>query len=214
MNSLTDIHKNFITITVRHPLVFYVKKIKLILLFCLLAGSVLPIVSCNTWNKEEDLSGFEQDNAVRYDSLFFGIHFNMTREAFFDYCFEMNQKGLFFQSPNGTEVQYKFKDEFKYPVVFNFYPDLRDTTIHEVRSSFYYETWTPFQKKFSADSLQLEVVDLLEDWYGGSFDKIRNPQAILGAIYEKTDGNRKITVSNNIDSRKVEVRFEDLSKTE
>ncbi len=154
------------------------------------------------------------ESKVRYDSLFFGIHFNMSREDFFEHCFAMNQQGIFFQNPNGTEVQYKFENEFKYPVVFDFFPNMADSSIHELRGNLYYQHWTPYQKKYAADSLQLEVVGLFEKWYGRPFIKMPHPQELLGDTFVKIDGNRKISIYNNIDNRKVEVWFVDLSKKE
>ena len=182
--------------------------------FLFVLSLLLWMGACNPKNKYEEMVQAALSSNIRYDSLFFGLYFNMTPHAFFEHCFEMNQKGLFFQSPNGTEVQYTFENEFQYPVIFNFFPNLKDSTIHELRGHLYYQHWTPYQKKYSADSLQREVVALFEKWYGDPFIKIPHPQALLGNIYVKIDGNRKISIYNNLDNRKVEVWFVDLSKTE
>ena len=180
----------------------------------LLLSLLLLTCACTPKNKYEEMVEAGLASKVRYDSLFFGLHFNMTADEFFQHCFEMNQQGIFFQNPNGTEVQYKFKNEFKDTVIFNFFPNLENKAIHELRGHLYYQHWTPYQKKYSADSLQLEVVELFERWYGGTFVKIPNPQELLGDIYVKIDGNRKISIYNNLDNRKVEVWFVDISKIE
>lgn len=195
----------------RDQLIQFPKTCWSLILFCLMVSSIFSgLTGCDPLRNEEENTALATDQQVRYDSLFLGIYFNMGSEEFFDYCFEMNQKGLFFQSPDGREVQYKFKDEFTKPVVFTFFPEFSEASIHRVKGYFYYDNWSPFQKQYTADTLQPEVVKLLEHWYDGNFTKTPHPQPILGNIYEKQDGNRKITVYNNIDSRKVEVVFEDL----
>jgi hypothetical protein len=61
----------------------------------LLAGA------CNPKNKYEEMVEAGLVIKVRYNSLFFGLHFNMTPHDFYEYCFEMNQQGIFFQNPIG-----------------------------------------------------------------------------------------------------------------
>lgn len=187
--------------------------IKYILYLYLFSAGVSTWLSgCSKSNEYYAILEEEVGSGMRYDSLFYGLHFNMTSPQFYDHCFEMNQQGIFFQNNMNAEVQIVFNEEFEYPVVFNFFPNLEKSLIQELRGHFYYKNWNGFNKKFSAGNLQLELVTTMEKWYGGRpFIKVSHPQEFIGDAYVKIDGNRRITLYNNIDSRKVEVWYTDLN---
>lgn len=169
-------------------------------------------IGCSKSYEYNEILEEEMARGIRYDSLFYGLHFNMTSQQFFEHCFEMNQQGIFFQNNMNSEVQIMFNDEFKYPVVFNFFPNLEKSLIQELRGHFFYKNWNGYDKNYSAQSLQLELVTAMEKWYGGRpFIKVSHPQKYIGDAYVKIDGNRRITLYNNVDSRKVEVWYTDLS---
>ena len=70
--------------------------------------SLLLIIGCRKNMTYDDILERELAKDVRYDSLFYGIHFNMTTPAFLAHCFEMNQQKIFFQYGVGSEVIVKF----------------------------------------------------------------------------------------------------------
>ena len=155
----------------------------------------------------------ELKRGVRYDTLFHGLHFNMTSNRFYEYCFEMNQQGLFFQHGGSEEIIIKYNKDFKYPVEFVFYPKFEEEQITELKGHFYYPMGTGFNKEFYAPGLQLELVKKIEEWYGGrSFLKVQGPNQYSGDAYAKIDGNRQIMLWNHSDNHQVMILFSDLTK--
>ena len=155
----------------------------------------------------------ELDRGVRYDTLFHGLHFNMTSTHFYEHCFEMNRQGLFFQNSGAEEIIIKYDKDFKHPVEFIFYPDFEREQIAELSGYFYYPQGNGFNKEFYASRLQLELVKKLEEWYGGRpFLKVPGPDQYTGDAYVKIDGNRQIMLWNHSGNHRVLILFADLTK--
>ena len=151
----------------------------------------------------------ELNRGVRYDTLFHGLHFNMTSTLFYEHCFEMNRQGVFFQHGGAEEIIIKYDQDFKYPVEFIFYPEFENEQITELSGHFYYPMGTGFNKEFFAPKLQLEI----EEWYGGRpFLKVPGPDQYSGDAYAKIDGNRQIMLWNHSDNHRVMILFSDLTK--
>lgn len=148
----------------------------------------------------------------RVDSIFFGIHFGMTKKDFFAHCWEMNKKGDLI---DGTDdmgnmyVLYKLRKELKYPAAMNFYPDFNADTIWKMRVNIHYEGWASWNKYLYADRLLPDVLALYNKWYssGNSFIQINDKEK--GTIYVKVDGNRRITIGKYSDMI-VKVDFTDM----
>ena len=161
----------------------------------------------------EEIVARELSSGERHDSLFMGIHLNMHMQTFYDHCFEMNQKGLFFKKPGSVDVMYTFEEDFSAPVEFVFFPHGGHVLIQEVRGHMIYKKWTPFTKEFNAEKLQEELKEKMEEWYGGRpFIKMDHPQGYWPYSYVKIDGNRKIQLYRSFDDSKVEVVFENLDR--
>ncbi|MES1225542.1 MAG: hypothetical protein ABUT20_59230, partial [Bacteroidota bacterium] len=90
-----------------------------------------------------------------------------------------------------------------------FYPDFMNGKIAEMRVSFSYAGWAPWNKNLFADSLLPKVLLLYNKWYkgGNPFITIKDKQK--GNIYIKIDGNRRITVGK-ADDMTVKVNYTDL----
>ncbi len=173
----------------------------------------LLFMGCSKTMTYEDVLAEELAKDVRYDSLFYGIHFNMTTPAFLDHCFEMNQKKIFFQYGAGSEVIVKFDEEFKFPVEFKFSPNLEKHLIQKLQGRFLYIGRNPFNNERGSDVLILDLVRQMEVWYGGrKFIKISPVDKWLTDRYVKIDGNRKITLEQNLVTGEVQVLFEDLKR--
>ena len=155
----------------------------------------------------------ELNLGVRYDTLFNGLHFNMTSTRFYEHCFEMNQQGVFFQYGGSEGISIKYDQDFKYPVEFVFYPKFEKEQITELKGHFYYPQGNGFNKEFYAPRLQLELVKKIEEWYGGRpFLKVTGPDQYSGDAYAKIDGNRQIMLWNHSDNHQVMILFSDLTK--
>jgi hypothetical protein len=154
----------------------------------------------------------EEMGHKRVDSIFFGIHFGMTKRVFFTHCWEMNKKGIFTDGNDGLGnmyVLYKLGKELKYPAALNFYPDFNDSSICKMRVTIQYDGWAPWNKHLYADSLLPDVLTLYKKWYsdGNSFIQINDKKK--GTIYVKVDGNRRITIGKYNDML-VKVDYTDM----
>ncbi len=189
------------------------KKIQTIWILCSVGLPLLVMMSCTRTQTYEEVLAEELAKDVRYDSLFYGLHFNMTTPAFLEHCFEMNQQKIFFQDGVGSLIIIKFENEFKYPVEFKFFPNLEKNLIQELRGSFLYQGRNPFKKDRGSDVLIVDVVKQMEKWFGGrKFIKVPASEAWLPDTFVKIDGNRKITLVQNQVSGAVEVYFYDLKR--
>lgn len=186
---------------------------KLSLVIVLLLG-ICCFFACNSKSKYHQTVERELASGVRYDSLFFGFHFGMSSKDFYDHCWKMNKKGSFRQGATNHTVWAKI-EELDHPAGMDFYPNFYEDKIAGMPVTFTYDSWAPWNKHLGADSLKLDVVELLEKWYGKGFIKIKNPAKLklAGDAYVKVDGNRRITVYNK-DDTKVIVDYIDLTKKE
>ena len=172
----------------------------------------LILSSCTSFQSYEGVLEQEMARGVRYDSLFYGLYFNMPSEQFFEHGFNMNRQGIFFQYSGQQKIKIEYPDEFSYPVEFVFYPLFEKDVIRGLEGYYSYTAWNGFNKAYFAENLQLELVKKLEEWYGGrSFLKLTDPSSLSGDVYVKIDGNRQISLSNSFDHHRVEILFTDLS---
>ena len=162
--------------------------------------------------KYEKIEKTELATGVRYDSLFKGIYLSMSRKAFMDHCFNMNLQGEFRQGgiKNGTWVEYKLKNEMKYPAAINFFPKFKNNVITEMDASIYYDHASFPDKVFNSDSLLYDVLHLMEDWYGPGFIKIQSPYFYKDDVFVKVNGNRRITLYQDQSEHIINLWFVDL----
>lgn len=152
----------------------------------------------------------ELAHGQRVDSLFFGIHLGMSSKQFYAHCWEMNKKGLFTDGENNTAVLYKLdNNELDHPASMNFYPAFYQDKLHNMRVTYNYDAWAPWNKHLFADSLQLKVLELYTAWYKGGNSFIKMEDKKRGTIYVKVDGNRRIIIGKYDDVR-VKVDYSDL----
>lgn len=174
----------------------------------LLIISGLIISGCTTRSKYERLLKHELASGIRNDSLFMGLYLGMPEKDFYTHCWELNQKGVIKQGPNNMTVEYIMKKELKFPASMNFYPNFVDSKISEMPVKFQYTGWAPWNKKLSADSLQLDVLKYIIGKYGDNFIKIDHPER--GSAFVQVKGNRRITVFKK-DDMSVWTIFTDLT---
>ena len=167
-------------------------KIK-ILIFSIL---LFLIYSCNKTEKKNlaEIEKQEVATGIRHDSLLVGLNFGMTKEAFLDYCWGMNKKGLF-REGEGKTVEYILgKREVKYRIQMNFYPTFSDNKITELPIRFKYMDMDIFNPLMKTDKLFKEVKKYIEDVFGGGF--FMSPIPTGGKGYVKVEGNRRIMIIN------------------
>ena len=154
----------------------------------------LFLFSCVQKGPYQEMLDRELSSNVRADSIFLGFSFGMPRKEFYASCWEMNKEGILIQGPNNLSVQYYLDDELPMPAYMRFYPQFDDSgKIYSMPIEFLYETYAPWNKSTSSDSLILEVKNLFENWYGGEFIKVVDQEGAR-QVYVKMDGNRRIRI--------------------
>ena len=166
---------------------------------------VVALASCTSdYHKKvnEELA-----SGVRYDSLFLGLKFGMSNKEFYTHCWELNRQELIMQGAENTTVKYDL-DGLNFPAEMNFYPDFYEDKIFQMPVTIAYEAFAPWNPALSADTLQLDVLNLFEKWYGEGFMKVESPER--GTAYVKVDGNRRITIFK-LDELDIHVLYTDLN---
>jgi len=158
----------------------------------ILLGVLIVFSQCSKKARYESMVKAGLESGVRHDTLFLGLYLGMSSEEFYKKCWELNKQGLVRQGEGNATVLYVLKDELKSPVDVNFYPTFYEDSIYEMPVNFKYKAWTPWDKRFSGDSLQTELVGLYKSWYGPGFMEINHPER--GKAYVKVDGNRRISI--------------------
>jgi hypothetical protein len=179
-------------------------KMSRIIFFALI---VLVTIGCGKKARYDRMVKRELASGERYDSLFFGIYFGMTSKDFYTHCWKLNQKGLIRQGEHNLSVEHNF-EKLKHSAKMNFYPNFHEEKIFEMPVRFQYTGWAPWSKHLWSDSLQMDVLGLLENWYGEGFMEVEHSKH--GSAFVKVDGNRRITLfKKGFDE--VYVIFTDLS---
>ncbi|MCK6617905.1 MAG: hypothetical protein L6Q51_09685 [Cyclobacteriaceae bacterium] len=169
---------------------------------------VITVYACRQ-SEYERLVSSELARNVRYDSLFLGLRFNMSSKEFYSACWEMNKQGLIMQGPGNLSVQYQLDSSQMRSLTYMwFYPDFKNDSIYKMPVEFQYVYWSPVFQPLSADSLLVDVKNLFEKWYGGSF-LYQESKDGLQKVWVKVDGNRRIRLyKKNIST--VSAEFLDL----
>ncbi|HMO40166.1 MAG TPA: hypothetical protein PKC76_11145 [Saprospiraceae bacterium] len=162
-----------------------------------ISASILSILALTFWHCNSPTAEYERmvrkalASGERQDSLFLGVYLGMTSKDFYAHCWELNRQGLVKEGPANASVQYYLPDT-EPPIRMLFYPVFQDDKIHEMSLEFTYIGWAPWNRQFYADKLQVELLGILESWYGQGF--IRLESASSKELYVKIDGNRRISL--------------------
>lgn len=178
-----------------------------------IAVSLITIfTACNSNSSDirayQKLVDHELGRNVREDSIFMGIYLGMPSKDFYAHCWNMNRQGLFTNGSNNTSVLWKMPAAFDHPVEVNFYPSFHDGKIFKMWATFNYEAWAPWNKHLTSDSLKMGVMELMKKWYGDK-NIVELKDTVMGNIFVKVDGNRRITIGR-YDDIKIKVDYTDL----
>lgn len=178
-------------------------------IFLALSLIVIASIGCNQKSQYERKVEAELKKDVRNDSLFLGYYLGMARDEFYNYSWELNKKRIIKEGTGNQSVEYKIKEELPYKATMNFYPEFRDKKVSKMRVKFSYDAWAPWNKNLSADSLIIDVKELMKEWYGNGFFKVNSP--VFGPTFVKIDGNREMAIYKTNDNVFVNVIFSDLT---
>ena len=148
----------------------------------------------------------ELASGVRYDSLFFGLKLGMTRKEFFDRCWELNRSGIVWQSNLNNAVRYKI-DGFKHEAKMDFYPNFYKNKVFQMPVEFQYVGWNPVSQSVSYDSLELEVLNQIKEWFGTDVMKMEKSPGHYAWVW--VHGNRRILLTK-LNDQTAKVIFTDL----
>ncbi len=162
----------------------------------------LLVIGCDQRSAYDRIVARELATGARFDTLFLSYALGMSKQAFYDSSWALNRRGLVMQGPQNQNVQYKLPEALPYPATMLFYPDFSADRIYQMRVRFGYDDWAPWAKRLSSDSLQLDVLALLERWYGKGFFEHGSTVTAFGPQrqFVKVDGNRRILVMKYSDT--------------
>jgi hypothetical protein len=160
----------------------------------LIFSFILCLVACKNEPKLsiQDIEKREMARGVRYDSLLLGLSLGMPAKEFYLRCWDLNKQGIIREGNTNMTVMYKLTEGLKYQAYLNFYPNFYNDKIYEMPYVISYVGWSPWRTDNQPESLQLDVVKLLEKWYGTGFIRVYDLKR--GLTFVKVDGNRRIKV--------------------
>ncbi len=165
---------------------------------------ILLLSNCQT--DYEKMESRELAKGIRNDSIFYGLYFGMPREKFFAHCWDLNQKGIL---RGDTKVHVLIDTTLTHnPLDMEFYPDFHETKIYQMPINFQYTNWAIWNPSTHADTVLVDVLNIMERWYGKGFIKIQHPEK--GDLWAKVEGNRRIVIRKK-DERSVGVNISDLT---
>ena len=176
-------------------------KLIYLLIFCM--GIIF---ACNKKSEYRLMVEKELSKGVRHDSLFLGYELGMSRSDFYSYSWDLNKKKLVRQGPSNSSIEYEL-EELPHPATMYYYPEFKDDKVYLMKVVISYDGWAPWNPELGSDSLQVDVVNLLENWHGTGF--IERNLNKNGPNYVKVDGNREISVSKMTETS-VSVIYKDL----
>ena len=187
-------------------------RIRFFILSCLVLSLILTGCTRSNEAKYKRYEKNELAKGIRQDSLFKGLYLKMPLKEFRTYSFDMNIKGEFKQggqkSPNWVQTELT---EMSYPATLTFYPQFKEDSINEMNAAIYYENAVYKDGVFESDSLMLDVLQLLDNWYGGETFKIKSPIFYKEDVYVKVNGNRRITVFPDATGQIINLWYVDLT---
>jgi hypothetical protein len=149
------------------------------------------------------------------EDLFLDIRFGMGRKEFYGTCWEHNKNGILVNGDHYLQIQYLPTVASGKSVVMNFYPEFEEDKLFFMPMEFGYTQWFPGNEEFTNEKLIVDVVDLLESWYGDGFFEVSDKDKKISAMV-KIDGNRLIRVfKKNINTIRVEIldlRVKDITE--
>jgi hypothetical protein len=184
-----------------------------LIFFSALIGIFIFLLQCNQSSRYNHMVKKGLESGERHDTIFLGLYLGMSSKDFYSHCWELNKQGLIRQGAGNTSVLYELSDELKATVDVNFYPTFFEDKIYEMPVTFRYKAWAPWNKQFSGDTLQLELRNIFQEWYGVGFIEIDHP--LKGKAFLKVDGNRRISLyKGNNDDGIVSALYTDMSVDE
>jgi len=179
--------------------------IRIACFICLLANG------CNTVSDTEryrDLVSTELNTGVKKNSIFLDLTLGMSEKIFYDYCWKMNNKKLFFNSHDNNAVIYQVNEGLKSEATFRFTPEFYQAQLYKISVDAHYDAFAPWNHNLFADSLQKDLLRLFNNWYGhNQYLMIKNASEEKSLI--RIDGNRQIRIKK-MNEKDIRIEYTDL----
>lgn len=173
------------------------------------------VLSCKPKTEYDLVKEKELASGKIEEDLFLDIRFGMGRKEFYGTCWEHNKNGILVNGDHYLQIQYLPTVASGKSVVMNFYPEFEEDKLFFMPMEFGYTQWFPGNEEFTNEKLIVDVVDLLESWYGDGFFEVSDKDKKISAMV-KIDGNRLIRVfKKNINTIRVEIldlRVKDITE--
>jgi hypothetical protein len=157
----------------------------------------------------EKMEKRELATGIRKDSLFLKFYLGMPYKTFFDSCWSYNRQQIIKEGPgNATALMELDTPTMKFRTLMDFYPKFYQEKVYYMPVRFQYKGWNPVIPEVQSKSLQLDVLQLMERWYGKGFIKIMDPDK--GQVFLKVEGNRRISITQGFE-KDVLVKIVDIS---
>ena len=183
---------------------------KLISFWCLIL--ICTMLSCKS--EYTKMVEKELDSGITNDSLIFGMRMGQTRKDFFSVCWDLNKQKLISEGPGNLTAKYTESEElaedklFRKEMLFYGIFDEKDT-MRGMDMTYHYLAWSPWNKRYSSDSLAEDLkLKYQKEYPGNGFIEIDLDLPKYKA-FAKIDGNRQILIYPKSE-REVAVKIEDL----
>lgn len=167
--------------------------------------SLFLAFSCTTKSTYEEVKARELKSGKVVEDLFLDLRLGMGRKDFYGTCWEHNKNGILTNGAHYLQVLYNPVFPSGKVANMHFYPKFEEDHLYYMPIEFIYRDWFPGNEEFSIDNLMVDVMGILEKWYGDGFFEVSNKEKTVKAMV-KVDGNRVIRVhKKNINTVKVEI---------
>ncbi|MGY6521033.1 MAG: hypothetical protein ACXIUD_04850 [Mongoliitalea sp.] len=174
----------------------------------LVAGILLSIfflASCTPKSEYDQVKARELKSGKVVEDLFLDLRLGMGRKDFYGTCWEHNKNGILTNGAHYLQVLYNPILPSGKVANMHFYPKFEEDHLYYMPIEILYQDWFPSNEEFSIDNLMVDVMGMLEKWYGDGFFEVSNKEKTVKAMV-KVDGNRVIRVhKKNINTVKVEI---------
>ncbi len=176
-----------------------------IILCALALAATTSIMACSDGGSDSERIRTQED------SLFLGYWLGMPRDSFYAHSWALNRKGLIMQGPRNQHIKLSLDTTFAHPATLLFYPDFFDGKIARMRMRFSYDGWAPWNKFLFADTMIVDIVELMQAWYGEGFGSrpVQGPFGRIVPQYTNMGQARRISIQV-LDDREVGVLITDL----
>lgn len=149
---------------------------------------------------------------IQPDSLFMGYAFDMTRDRFFEYSWDLNRQGRIVNGGGAEIVADTLLNGIRARM--SFYPEFVDDRMYEMPVTLSYSGWSPWNRSLWSDSLLHDLRDQLTEFDGIRFqetpDTSQTAMALYGGAVPALTGRRDDGVLIRIgvvDEKQVKIRY-------